>query len=239
MVLIPGGWFFMGSDDSDSQAQNREKPRHLHYLKPFYISIACVTVAKFKKFADETGYRGGDYTGTGDDWKEQWGKWRDDPPDHPVRYVNRHDADAYCKWAGLRLPAEAEWELAARGYTGLKYPWGNDWEEGRRVCWGKQKGPEGETAPVHDHPKGASPFGAFQQSGNLWEWCEDWFDDNAYQRYAEGDFSLPAEGGRRVLRGGSWSDLFAEYFRSADRFDYNPEGRDYDYGFRSAKTVIF
>lgn len=89
MVFIPGGWFWMGSEDSD--AYDSEKPRHLHYIEPFYLGIACVTVSRFRKFAEETRHNAG-----GDWWK--------DPVDHPVRSVNRHDVTAYCEWAGLRLP---------------------------------------------------------------------------------------------------------------------------------------
>jgi formylglycine-generating enzyme required for sulfatase activity len=154
--------------------------------------MACVTVEQFKRFVQETRHNAGQY-------------WQKDPGEHPVRSVNWHDASAYCKWAGLRLPTEAEWELSARGYGASKYPWGADWEDGRRVCWGKQKGPKGATAPVFDHPEGVSRFGSLQQSGNLWEWCEDAWDEKAYVRYARGDFSPPSQGQYRGLRGGSWT----------------------------------
>ena len=226
MVLVPGGWFWMGSDDSDSEASGDEKPGHLHYLDPFYISIACVTVAQFKQFMKDTGHKN-----TEDRDK--------DPDDHPVRYVNWHDATAYCKWADLRLPHEAEWELACRGYNAWKYPWGNDWEGGKRVCWDNQKGPEGNTAPIFDHPEGVSGLGTFQQSGNLWEWCNDEYDSDAYKRYARGDFKTPDGTGSRVLRGGSWHYSDAKYFRGAFRNNDNPENRYYYNGFRSARTITF
>lgn len=73
LVLIPGGWFWMGSGDEDSDAYDSEKPRHLHYLKPFYFGITCVTVEQFGQFVQETGHKGGDYQGTGDDYDERWG----------------------------------------------------------------------------------------------------------------------------------------------------------------------
>jgi serine/threonine-protein kinase len=157
MVLVLGGWFQMGSGDDDSDAFGDEKPRHLHYVNPFYIAITCVTVAQFAQFVEETGYKGGEYPGTG-----SWGYWKKDPKDYPVRYINWYDAKVYADWAGLRLPTEAEWELSARGYSALKYPWGDSWEDGKRVCWDEQKGSKGKTAPVFYHPEGASPFGTFQ-----------------------------------------------------------------------------
>ncbi|WP_373500167.1 formylglycine-generating enzyme family protein [Desulfococcus sp.] len=230
LVLIPGGWFRMGSEDDDPDAyDNREKPRHLHWVGPFYLGIACVTVAQFRLFAGQTGHEAG------------YG-WRQDPDDHPVRYVSWHDAAAYCKWADLRLPTEAEWELAARGYGALKYPWGDDWEEGRRVCWDGRKGPKGNTAPVFDHPKGVGRFGCFQQSGNLWEWCADAGDRDAYKRYAQGDFRMPDQGDRRVLRGGSWYSMLRpspSHFRGGDRYsNYDDPGLRVGYfGFRAAGTV--
>jgi len=125
MVLVPGGWFFMGNNkEDDPDAYDSEAPRHLHFVRPFYMAITCITVAQFRRFVRETGYRGGDYPGTGDEFEERWGYWEKDPDGHPVRYVNWLDAAEYCTWAGLRLPTEAEWELAARGDKALKYPWG-------------------------------------------------------------------------------------------------------------------
>ena len=88
MVLVPGGWFWMGSDDTDSDADGNEKPRHLHWLDPFYISITCVTVKQFKRFAEKTGYKGGNYPGTGDEHGQNLGGYNKDPFDHPVRHVS-------------------------------------------------------------------------------------------------------------------------------------------------------
>ncbi len=215
----------MGSDDSDPEAENREKPCHLHWLDPFYISITSVTVGQFKQFVKETGYANDK-------------DWDTDPPEHPVKHINWHDAKDYCEWAGLRLPTEAEWELCARGYEALKYPWGNEWEDGNRVCWDKPVESEGNTVPVFDHPEGVSSMGTFQQSGNVWEWCKDNWDEDVYKRYAEGDFDPPAKSDFRVLRGGSWSFNSPRLFRGAFRYDY-PEFRSLNIGFRSARTITF
>ena len=226
MALVPGGWFWMGSGDDDREASNDEKPKHLHHVAPFYIGIACVTVAQFQRFTKDTGHK------AGEDWKK-------DPKNHPVRYVNWHDAQAYCTWAGVRLPTEAEWELTARGYKAMKYPWGNEWEDGRRVCWDKQRGPNGETSPVFDHPDGVSPFGTYQQIGNVREWCGDTWKEDVYKQYAKGDFDIPKEGGSCVVRGGSWSNDDTKHFRGGYRLIGIPGYRNYYQGFRESRTVIF
>ena len=237
MVLVPGGWFWMGSDDIDSDAEDNEKPLHLHWLDPFYISITCVTVKQFKRFAEKTGYKGGNYPGAGDEHGQHLGGYNKDSSDHPVRRVNWHDAKAYCEWAGLRLPKEAEWELCARGYDAFKYPWGNDWENGHRFGFDNLRGPTGDTAPVYDHPEDASTMGTFQQSGCLWEWCEDNYESDAYSRYAAGDFKPPGESSCRVLRGGSWSINYPR--RLPRRLPEPPQSGNPDLiiGFRLAMTM--
>ena len=102
MALVPGGWFQMGSDDSDFDAYDNEKPRHLHYVKAFYIGITCVAVSRFKKFVKATGHKN----------DKPWDK---DPPDHPVRHVNWHDAKAYSRWSGTRLPQRRNGSFAPGG----------------------------------------------------------------------------------------------------------------------------
>ena len=204
MVLVPGGEFVMGSSAGDIYAYDNEKPRHLHRTEPYLMGRYTVTVSQFRKFVRETGYKASF-------------DWQKDPPNHPVRYVSWYDAEAYAQWSGLRLPTEAEWELASRGYEGWKYSWGNDWEAGYRVCWSKQKSPGGATAPVDSHPEGASPFSLYQMGGNVWEWCADWYEKGAYQRYSNGDFSPPQSGGSRVIRGAAWNDDKARSFRGANR----------------------
>ena len=238
MVLIPGGWFQMGSGDKDVDPSPDEKPGHLHCLAPYYLGIYCVTVAQFRRFVRETGYDGGKYPLTEDVDHESWEYWKKDPPDHPVRYVTWHDASAYAKWAGLRLPTEAEWELGARGRNeNFCYPWGDGWEEGLWVRWYGQEGVIASSVPVASHPKGVSPFGTYQQSGNVWEWCADWYDECIYKRYARGKFAQPEKGNRRVQRGGSWYDRAPDSFRGTKRYHSNPGVRGSS-SFRLAKSVF-
>jgi formylglycine-generating enzyme len=224
LLLLPGGWFWIGSEGEETDAPDNERPCHLHYVASFYLAIACVTVEQYSKFIRSARHDGGSF-------------WHDDPAEHPVRYVNWHDATAYCEWAGLRLPTEAEWELAARGYEALEYPWGNTWENGRRVCWDDRKGPTGNTSTVLSYPEGVSQFGSFQHSGNLLEWCADGWNEKAYEHYAQGDFAPLYQDRYRVLRGGSWDRKCSRDFRGSYRCSYDQRVRSYIIGFRVAASV--
>ena len=217
LIEIPAGSFTMGSDDGDSD----EKPVHTVHLDKYYIGKYEVTVGQFKKFCQATGRN----------MPEQptWNN-RDD---HPVVNVNWNDAKDYCDWAGLRLPTEAEWEKAARGTDGRKYPWGNTWDASK--CNSGEKGDSYEyTSPVGSFPQGVSPYGCYDMAGNVWEWCNDWHDKDYYASSPSSNPAGPSSGDYRVLRGGSWDDD-AGNCRSANRWWNNPGSRYNNDGFRVAQ----
>src|SRR5262249_17145085 len=151
------------------------------------------------------------------------------PPDkanHPVVCVNWEDAHAYCAWAGMRLTSELEWEKGARGNDGREYPWGNEWDASK--C--RHAAPS--TTQVTDFQSGRSPWGIYQMAGNIWEWCDDWYDGEVYARYRGGKLTPPETGNTRVLRGGSWSSMTPARFRCCNRYYCNPVMRYGTVGFR-------
>lgn len=209
MVSIPGGRFVMGDPTGD----DNEKPQTVT-VAPFRIMRHEVTVARYAAYAAASGAKSDpERTGTGYVWPGAWlevqgADWRHPhgpdsgaEPDHPVVQVSANDAAAYCAWHGLRLPSEAEWEFAARGTVGRRYPWGDEDPKQagtRRANFGtvsccapdKSDGYQ-RTAPVGSFPAGASPFGLQDMAGNVWEWTASAF---------------PGRPDQVALRGGGWGN---------------------------------
>lgn len=223
LVCIPRGTYTIGSDAGDSD----EKPVHKVTLKPYAIGKYEVTNAQYRAFAKATGHR------SAGDWEERASVWGEQAP---VVNVSWHDANAYCKWAGLRLPTEAEWEVAARGTDGRVYPWGNEWDASR--CRNREsvgdKGAEG-AAVVGSYPADISPFGCYDMAGNVSEWCSSRYKPFPYHA---GDGREALSGGvLRVVRGGSWGYNDPDGFRGTDRIGYSPDDCFNYWGFRCARTL--
>lgn len=220
MVLVPAGPFQMGQD------------RRQVYLDAFYLDRTAVTNVQFKAFLDVTGYRPENserFLG-----HFRFGKIPAGHEQHPVTYVSWEDARAYAQWAGKRLPTEAEWEKAARGTDGRKYPWGRSEPGPHRANYGNTKsGP----VPVGSFPEGASPYGLLDLAGNVWEWCED-FDDPSF--YTAGPAHNPkntrrGEKALLVIRGGSWM-YGTRSLRTYARTSFEAHYRFADGGFRCARS---
>lgn len=221
MVLIPAGWFIMGSPEGEGN--DDEHPQRNVYLDAYYIDRYEVTNEQFEKFINATGYQ------AQGDW---WRYYTEEKEKHPVVYVTWNDADAYARWAGKRLPTEAEWEKAARGTSGRKWPWGSVWDASR--CSSEEAGPA-TTTPVGSYPDGASPYGVMDIAGNVWEWCADWYGKNYYQSAVDRNPTGPSSGSRHVLRGGSWF-FISSYMRCATRSYFPLNLMDCDTGFRCVRT---
>ncbi|MGO8673956.1 MAG: SUMF1/EgtB/PvdO family nonheme iron enzyme [Capsulimonadaceae bacterium] len=202
MIFIPPGKFIMGE----------QKPVRRVNLDGFWIYKYPVTMEQYARYCTANRIKVPERPG--------WG-WR---ADHPVVNVSWHDAAAYCEWAGVALPTEAQWEKAARGTDGRTFPWGDDWDSDRCQCSRKEYFDAKRTAAVSAHPTGVSPYGVHDMAGNVWEWCADW-----YREPSDDD-----KDGARVRRGGGWYYVHEDYFRCANRDGDLPGGTGGDVGFRGS-----
>lgn len=243
-----------------------EFPQHTVYLDAYWIDKTEVTNQMFEQFIEETGYET-DAEEKGLSWVNdpQKGSWDEvngadwlhpqgfssgirELGGHPVVQVSWNDAAAYCEWVGRRLPTETEWEKAARGTDGRTYPWGdsdpaenllNFADKNTSYDWSNQTVDDGyeRTALVGSYPDGASPYGALDMAGNVYEWVEDWHGEDYYSGSPSSNPQGPSSGSSRVLRGGAWSDLDV-LVRSASRSGGDPDSADDSVGFRCALSSV-
>jgi formylglycine-generating enzyme required for sulfatase activity len=221
-VLIPAGAFIMGGGENS--------PRREIFVDNFYMDKYEVTIGRYAAFLkDSVNVKPPDYWETIDLQSDA---------ELPVVGVDWRDADKYCRWAGKRLPTEAEWEKAARGTDERKYPWGNDEPTPQHARFATPSDTsvyKGRVVRVGSYSKGASPFGVFDVAGNVSEWTADWY----LESLSSGDLQNPKgpESGRtKVLRGGGWYDA-AERLTTTKRMYASPARRAADIGFRCASNA--
>ena len=222
MVYVWKGEFSMGNNNGESD----EQPVHTVSLDAYWIDKVEVTNAMYARCVSDGGCQSPIYSRS----IKHENYFNDLQYDnYPVIYVNWNNARDYCTWAGVRLPTEAEWEKAARGTDGRIYPWGND-RPGSSLL--NYNGNIGDTTAVGSYPSGASPSGALDMAGNVWEWVNDWYDVYpAGNKNASIDFGTK----NRVLRGGAWG--FDDYHvRTSDRFGIDPTRSSSNIGFRCSRS---
>ena len=237
MIVIPEGEFMMGS----YEGPRNQRPEHSVWLDTYLIDQFEVTMHRYQKFLDET---------------------KHDPPplwddgasfevgDRPAVGINWSSAVAYCQWVGKRLPTEAEWEKAARGTDGRRYPWGHmqpfvDIANYNRGVWvdyaitlrSVTAGIKGMSIRHGLKEGGKSPYGLYHMAGNAAEWVSDWYDRNYYEESPKRNPTGPESGEKKVLRGGSWEDMpqrLQVTARGSAEPNFPEEANDLTIGFRCA-----
>ena len=236
MVMIPAGPFTMGSNDGP----HNERPAHTVTLDAYYIDRYEVTLSLYRKFLEEGNH----------DAPPTWdAEAATSVGDRPAIGMRWESAAAYCRWAGKRLPTEAEWEKAARGTDGRRYPWGEmqpfvDIANYNRGMWVSEAvtlmavtgGLEGMSVRHGLKEGGKSPFGVSHMAGNAAEWVADWYERDYYHKSPGRNPSGPMTGEKRVLRGGSWADV-PSALRATARFSAEPNFEDRTVGFRCATDM--
>lgn len=284
MILIPEGPFLMGSTEQDidklleldrnieANRLENEIPQRKVYLNAYFIDKCPVTNTEYKKFIDSDGYAQKDFW-SGDGWKyicqikipesNDLNSIVKSDDDCPVVNISWYEAEAFAKWAGKRLPTEAEWEKAARGTDGRIYPWGCEFDKTRLNC---AEAENKKPTPVSKYTRGKSIYGCFDMAGNVWERTNDWYDSQYYRsapnKNPQGplnaeknpyfgqpenvgisiydlESSTKKEGlsGCKVIRGGSWNGSGVVHVRCVNRDYDEPDYKNDTIGFRCAKSL--
>jgi len=239
LVCVPAGDFLMGSTDEqidqmladnpswDADWFKDEKPGHTVYLDAYWIDQTEVTNAQYAQCVAAGVCRRPDSERS---WTRSSYYGSSQYADFPVIEVSWDDAVDYCTWAGRQLPSEAQWEKAARGTDGRIYPWGNQAPNTNLLNYFNNLG---DTTAVGSYPDGASPYGALDMAGNVWEWTADWYDGDYYSsRTTWRNPAGPSSGDGRVVRGGSWIQYYSRDVRAAYRYGDSPGSRVNYLGFR-------
>lgn len=224
MVYVPAGEFTMGTNQSEGlgpntpRVHNDARPEHKSTLPAFYLDKTEVTNAAYKAYCEAAKYPAPPH------WKG--GMYAEGEDDFPATHLSWHEAAAFAAWAGKRLPTEAEWEKAARGADGSQFPWGNDWDV-KRVVWNRNR-----PFKVASKPDGASPYGALDMAGNVFEWTASWYAayPNSPVKFDEYNNSM------KVIRGGGY-DGHETIARTHYRSVAYPNTRSEWIGFRCAKDA--
>jgi formylglycine-generating enzyme required for sulfatase activity len=231
MMTIPGGEFAMGNNGrgDDGPGDEDERPAHRVKVPAFRIDKYETTNAMYEEFVRATRR----------DPPFHWtdGRVPEGKDDHPVVYVSWHDADAFCRWAGKRLPTEAEWELAARGRDARRFPWGDAFSPLRANTpqYWLTKHAAGDTMPVGSFPQGGTPEGVEDMAGNVYEWVADWYQPYPGNQSPNVHYGMK----NKVLRGGSWYDCLSYgcglSSPAYNRSRFAPEIKNKGFGFRCAR----
>jgi formylglycine-generating enzyme required for sulfatase activity len=241
---VPAGPFTMGSSDESGD----ESPIHEVHLDDFWMARYPVTNTQYRLFVEANGYQESRW------WSDAGRQWLDGEKvaeprfwtysewsgaAQPVIGVSWYEAAAFCRWAAdltgntIRLPSEAEWEKAARSTDKRKYPWGNNIPTKNLANFGEDPG---KTTPVGQYsPNGDSPYGCADMAGNVWEWVNDWYADDYYQKSVGRNPKGPDLGDSKVVRGGAWLNLAFDV-RTSYRSRLDPSNREVIIGFRCAST---
>jgi eukaryotic-like serine/threonine-protein kinase len=231
MVYVPAGDFLMGAADDDPLAGDDERPQRTVTLDAFWIDQTEVTNAMYQQ-CEATGVCQAPIavdSATRPDYYED-----PDFANFPVTHVAWEDAQAYCGWAGRRMPTEAEWEKAARGTDGRLYPWGNEAPDNTRLNFDRF---DGDTSAVGSYAAGASPYGALDMAGNLYEWVADFYSETYYSEAPDTNPTGPEAATdptdpKWSVRGGYWGSP-GQYVRVSER-DGQPVNRPNWLGIRCA-----